>query len=168
MDEYTKFVHQAKLGDAGAFAQLYREVYQDLYRFALYTLRNSHDAEDAVSEAVTDGWAQIGSLRKETSFRCWMFKILSNKCRQRLKKYLDKTQELPEDLLAASEDLDQSMDVRAAFFRLEEQDRFILSLHIFGGYSSREIGEILGINDNTVRSRQKRALEKMGHYLKLA
>ena len=55
--------------------------------------------------------------------------------------------------------------MRAAFARLGDEERLILSLNLFGGYTSKEIGRILDLNDNTVRSRQKRALEKMAEYL---
>lgn len=50
---------RARAGDAEAFAELYRQVYQDLYRFALYTLKNPQDAEDAVGDAVADAFASI-------------------------------------------------------------------------------------------------------------
>ncbi len=165
MRENTELVQQAREGNARAFSKLYREIYQDLYRFALYTLKNSHDAEDAVSETVMDAWAQIRSLRNTGAFRAWIFKILSNKCRQRLKLYGSRTEELAEDLCAAARDTEEDMDVRSAFSKLEEEERMILSLHIFGGYTSREVAQMLDMNDNTVRSRQKRALEKMGAYL---
>lgn len=160
-----KLVQQAKNGSTQAFAELYRVIYQELYRFALYTLKNSHDAEDAVSDAVTDAWGQIRSLQKEESFRGWMFKILSNKCRRRLREYTEKTLELPEDLCAQGRDADEDIDVKRAFARLGDEERLILSLHIFGGYSSREIGEHLQQSDGTVRSKQKRALEKMEAWL---
>lgn len=165
MEEYTRLIHQAKLGNPQAFAELYKEIYRDLYRFALYTLKNSHDAEDIVSDTVMDAWAQIGTLRREESFKSWIFKILSNKCRQRLKEYGNKTGEISEDIRAGERDKEEDMDVRQAFSRLSEEDRLILSLHLFGGYSSREIGEYLQMSDNTIRSRQKRALEKMEAYL---
>ena len=55
--------------------------------------------------------------------------------------------------------------MRAAFARLGDEERLILSLNLFGGYTSKEIGRILDLNDNTVRSRQKRALAKMAEYL---
>lgn len=165
MREDTTLIRQAKQGSAQAFCDLYREIYQDLYRFALYVLKNSHDAEDVVSETVMDAWEQIGKLRREESFRTWIFKILSIKCRRRLKEYCSKMEEIPEDLCAASRDTAQDMDVRRAFSALGEEERLILSLHIFGGYSSREIAGMLGMNDNTVRSKQKRALEKMEGYL---
>lgn len=161
MKEYTKYIQQAKRGDAKAFARLYEDVYRDLYRFAVYTLKNSHDAEDLVSETVMDAWAQIKTLRTDDSFRAWIFKILSNKCRQRLKEYCNKYAEIPEDMPGEETDRAEALDVQQAFGSLAEEDRLILSLHVFGGYSSREIGEHLHMSDSTVRSRQKRALDKM-------
>ena len=67
--------------DAKAFAKMYETVYRDLYRFALCTMKNSHDAEDAVSEAVMNAYEHIASLRSEESFRSWIFTILVNVCR---------------------------------------------------------------------------------------
>ena len=165
-DKEMMLVHQAKNGSAAAFSELYEIIYRDLYRFAYYTLKNGSDAEDTVSDTVTDAWAQIGTLRKEESFRGWIFRILSNKCRQKLKAYLDKTEELPEDLCSPEEDTGQNVDVRNAFAKLEEEERMIISLNLFGGYSSREIGEMLSMTDNTVRSRQTRGLAKMADYLR--
>ena len=45
--------------DAKAFAKMYETVYRDLYRFALCTMKNSHDAEDAVSEAVMNAYEPV-------------------------------------------------------------------------------------------------------------
>ena len=91
MEKATGLVRQARRGSTSAFASLYQEYYLDLYRFALYTLKNRQDAEDVVGDTVADARAQIGSLKKVESFKSWIFKILSNKCRQSLKGYLDKT-----------------------------------------------------------------------------
>ena len=49
-------VKRAKRGDVDAFAELYGKIYEKLYRFAFYMLKNAQDAEDAVSEAVTDAF----------------------------------------------------------------------------------------------------------------
>lgn len=161
MEYNTDLVNLAKSGDTHAFARLYETIYLDLYRFALYTLKNSYDAEDVVSDTVTDAFRQIASLRDTNAFQAWMFRILTNKCKAKLKSYLDKTQELPQELSCPMPDLNEKTDVQKAFFALDAQERLILSLNLFAGYSSREIGLILGINDNTVRSRQSRALKKM-------
>ena len=49
MAELRELVSAAKKGDRDAFSQLYQEVYKDLYKFALYSLKDPSDAEDAVS-----------------------------------------------------------------------------------------------------------------------
>ncbi len=150
--------------NAQEFAALYEEVYQDMYKFALYTLGHPQDAEDAVSEAVIDGYHGFSKLRKKESFRSWIFKILSIKCKRKLKEYVHKTTELPENLFSES-DMEEDVSVRQAFSQLSDEERLIISMHLFGGYSSRETGRILHLNDNTVRSKESRALEKMRSWL---
>ena len=81
MEENRELVKQAKLGKKEAFAELYETVYEDMYRFALYVLKDRDDAEDAVAETVADAFESIWKLRKEEAFRAWIFKILSNKCK---------------------------------------------------------------------------------------
>ena len=95
MDINSSEVKKAKCGDAAAFAGLYQQVYADLYRFALYTLKNKADAEDAVSETVTEAFSSIDRLRKADSFKAWIFRILYYKCKDRLREYTRKTEELP-------------------------------------------------------------------------
>ena len=75
-DSFNSLVKRARKGDRHAFSLLYQEIYADLYRYACFVLRNSQDAEDAVSEAVADAYATIGRLRGEDAFqKCWMFTI---------------------------------------------------------------------------------------------
>lgn len=72
MELQKELVWRARQGDAKAFAELYRGIYQDLYRFALYTLKHSQDAEDAVGDAVMDAWKGIRKLKNEEAFRSWI------------------------------------------------------------------------------------------------
>ena len=164
--------------DARTFASRYGAVYHDLYRFALCMMGRAHDAEDAVSEAVLAGFRQRHQLRRDDSFKSWMFAILANVCRRKLKG-ASRVQPMA-DLAAvheppaafdgrplpegAADDLRE--DVRLAFSAVSEEERLIVSLSVFGGYTSAEIGEALRLNANTVRSKRKRALEKMGAVLK--
>lgn len=151
--------------DAKIFAQMYEAVYTDLYRFALCMMKNRQEAEDAVSEAVVAAYENIGRLRKEEAFRSWIFTILSNVCRKRLRKAAKEQEHSQGGAFSQdpSEETDPgiAMDVRKAFFLLEEDEQVIIGLSVFGGYSSREIGESLKMNPNTVRSKRSRALQKM-------
>lgn len=167
MDTKLQLVRRAKQGDAEAFAELYKNIYQNLYRFALYMLGNPADAEDVVSDAVTDAWVTIGKLRSEEAFEGWVFRILSNKCRRKRKEYVNKPIEWKEEIgdLAEEDDLAENYHLRKVFGELDDEDRMIIGMHVFGGYTSKEISEMTGINANTVRSRESRALKKMAEKL---
>ena len=178
--EELRLIKMAKKGNVDAYGRLYEEVYRDLYRFALFMLKNPHDAEDVVADTVTDSFEGIGKLRKEEAFRGWIFRILTNKCRKMLKRYADRpaSKEYEEDaagdnsfdgtvLSAAADGVSREdlMDLMEAFQSLPEEDRLIVGLSFFGGYNSQEIGEMLRKKPGTVRSRQSRALEKMREQL---
>ena len=148
------------------FTELYSSVYKDLYKFALCMMRNEQDAEDAVSEAVISAYENIKKLRKEESFKSWIFQITANVCKRKLKEKGRTEVELAENMKSPEADAEFKMDIQNAMNQLEEEERYIIALSAFAGYNSTEIGEILHMNSNTVRSKRKRAVDKMSEMLK--
>ena len=169
VDIQSRLIKKAKQGDTKAFSQLYAEIYKDLYRFALYITKHPQDAEDAVSEAVISAYENISGLKKENSFKSWMFTILNNECKKVLRKNGSTSDQVNEEearhLGAEEIDLAQRHDVKKAFESLEEEDQTIIAFSVFGGYRSEEIAEMLGKNPTTVRSRKSRAFRKMREML---
>ncbi len=168
--ERENMIRAAQAGDASAFTELYRDVYQEMYRFAYYMLHHAEDAKDAVSDAVMDAWASIGSLREEGSFKHWIFTILANKCKAKMREYTRRPAELTDvvaDTLRAPDGVPSAehLQVREEFQKLDDTDRLIIGLHLFAGYRTRELAEALHMNENTVRSREHRALKRMGEAL---
>ena len=145
------------------FSEMYETVYRDLYRYALCLMKHPQEAEDAVSEAVVAAYENIHKLKKEEAFKSWIFTILTNKCKKRLKKASKESPGREEELPEQSEvpDYDLSMDVKKAFFVLSEEEQIVVGLSVLGGYCSQEIGEMMKLNSNTVRSKRSRALRKM-------
>ena len=148
-----------------------------MYRFALYMTKHPQDAEDAVSETVVAAYEHIGGLRKEESFRSWVFTILGNRCRQILKKAQKETviissvkngAEFEERNALHENEYVQRHDIRTAFESLDEEERAIIVFSVFGGYKSDEIARMMDKNAATVRSRKSRALEKMRVILQTA
>ncbi len=143
------------------FMELYQTVYCDLYRLAYYYMGNAEDAEDAVQDAVLSAYEHFGNLRKEASFRSWIFRILVNCCRKSLKKRGRK--DLPlEDL--AEIDRHSPMpqtEVLELLDILSREERLIVLLTVFGGYKGEEIARLLHRNHSTVRSKYRRALKKL-------
>ena len=142
------------------FSEMYETVYRDLYRYALCLMKNPQEAEDAVSEAVIAAYENIHKLKKEEAFKSWIFTILTNKCKKRLKKALKETpgreEELPEQ--ATAPDYDLAIDVKKAFFVLSEEEQIYQSERDARLWA---IGEMMRLNPNTVRSKRSRALKKM-------
>lgn len=176
--EELELIRQAKQGDADAYGRLYEMVYMDLYRFALFTLKNPHDAEDVVSDTVTDSFVGIRKLQTDEAFRSWIFKILTNKCRRILKQHAERPavgeydeamagKEAAEGSVYGEEGVNREdlMDLRRAFGSLPEEDRLIIGLSFFGGYTSEEIAGMLKRKAGTVRSKQSRALSRMRELL---
>lgn len=154
--------------NASQFAERYGLIYRELYRFALCLMGSAADAEDAVSEAVLAAWEKRHQLRRDEAFKPWLFQITANTCRRKLRRDGRMAPTAAEDLEPSevvAPDQAEALAVRGAFARLGEDDRLIVGLSVFGGYSSREIGSFLQMNPNTVRSRRKRALERMAWWL---
>ena len=161
----TLLVERSKQGDARAFSQLYSIYANDMFRFAVYMMGNSQDAEDAVQEAVFSAWRNIHSLKDAALFKGWMFKILSNRCKTDLMKKNKAPDVLPteeyEFLVEGDSFSFDTAELKEALSSLTPPDGHIILLSVIGGFTSDEIGEIYGMPSATVRSRQKRALERL-------
>lgn len=161
MKNFSADVKLAKKGDTSAFSRLYETVYKDLYRIALYSLKNAHDASDVVSDTVLDAFCSIDKLREPEKFRNWIMKILSAKIKRKQKEYFNITEEIGDDFPDISEFDYDSIELKEALDKLDSQSRMMLSMSVLGGYTSDEISEICEIKSGTVRSRLSRIKEKL-------
>ncbi len=175
-ERIVELVRLSKLGNAHAFSELYESIYVDLYKYALYTLGNAQDAENAVSDTVLDAYAGIVRLRDEKAFRGWIFRILSNKCNRIIREYVQRRQnqaQYPVEDMSQSasysegsiENAENRTMIQTAFTVLSEEEKQIVSMTVFGGYDSLEIAQMMNLNRNTVRSKYSRALTKMKNFL---
>lgn len=159
--DLSENVKLAKNGDTAAFARLYELVYKDLYRIALYSLRSSHDACDAVSDTVLDAFCSISSLKDEKAFRKWIMRILSAKIKRKQRDYFAETVELTEDIEPAVDFDCELSELKHAMDSLEPRSRLILSMSVLEGYTADEISGICDIKSATVRSIIARTKKKL-------
>lgn len=169
-EQMKAYVLLARNGDTEAFCKLYELYYQDMYRYAYFVLGNEEDAQDAISDTVLDAFSGIKNLKKAESFKSWIFKILSTKCKRQQAVYVSNRENLktdPNTSELTKEDFPyaDNIDIKAAFALLNDVERSVISLMIFAGYNSREAAKILGSPEGTIRSLKSRALSKMSQYL---
>ncbi len=141
--------------------ELYETVYKDMYYLAYYYLGNPQEAEDAVGEAVLKAYENFASLREEKAFKSWIFKILVNQCKsQQMKGSRMQRVELSEE--PSYEQTPEDLTItRELLSSLSEEERWIITLTVFGGYKGEEIAKMLGLRHSTVRSKYRRALKKL-------
>ena len=162
-------VSSAKNGNAEAFGELYEIYAKDMFRFAYYYMGSSALAEDCVSECVCIAFQKIGGLRKASAFKSWLFKILHNCCNNALKEKIRSEGNVEfsslADFSAREDNISEKLSLKQALALLSPEDREIVILHFCQGYTSKEIGAILDMNDATVRSKILRSGEKMRKFL---
>lgn len=155
MNDFKTDAELARKGDTEAFSRLYSMVYKEMYHTALYNLRSSHDAADAVSDAVADAFETIGKLKDAQAFRAWIMKILFTKIKKRQKEYMKNNSR--QDETVYTDDFNfSSSELKEALESLDDQSRAILSLSVLGGYKSMEIAQISGMKASAVRSKLSR------------
>ncbi|WRS26407.1 sigma-70 family RNA polymerase sigma factor [Oscillospiraceae bacterium MB08-C2-2] len=162
-------VEAARSGDKESFAQVYEAIAPDLYKVALYTLGNAHDAEDVVSETFIEAYKGIQKLKDVTSFKAWMMKILSIRCKRKIGEYVKgkNTYDIENFLTVitsgedVSEQASEKITVLEAMQRLTSQERLILTLSVLEGYTTKEISSIMGTPHGTVSSKLHRTLAKL-------
>ena len=166
----AKLVEKAKTGDRDSFAALYELVQDDLYKYALYSLGNVHDAEDVVAETFLEAFRGIPKLREAEAFRGWIFKILSIRIKRRISRYVKEKNQLQiedfySDPALRFEGMDETAiartDLLQALSSLSAQERMILSLSVLYGYTTKQISQMLRCPHGTVSSKLHRSLQKL-------
>ena len=165
MENFSESVEKARKGDADAFAELYAIIYKELYYIALCNLRNTHDAADAVSDAVLDAYKSISKLKDINAFKGWMLKILTFKIKRKQKEYIEirnTSAQMPEG--KDQKDMDNKyneFEIIQQLDLLNENEKLCFSLNAVCGYTSDEISKMTGIKSATVRSHLSRGKEKL-------
>lgn len=159
---------------------LTRERFQELYvanagPLRSYLIRCLHgdvaEAEGITQEAFLKAWEKRDSLQSLPAFRSWLYSIALNVLRQRKRRLqplavaeVHATCEAPspEQHLQATQELDR---VLVALEQLPEEQREALLLVRMEQMKFREAAEVLGISENTVKTRVRRGLLKLAECL---
>jgi RNA polymerase sigma-70 factor (ECF subfamily) len=157
-------IEQAMAGDHDAFARLASGSIRSLYATARLIVREDAAAEDATQEALVNAWRHLASLRDPDRFDAWLYRLLVNACRTQLRRtgrhavieidVIDGARE-GGDPAPSLADRDQ---LARGFSRLDADQRALVILHFYRGYSVPEVASIVGIPVGTAKSRIHRAM----------
>ncbi len=157
-------VKRAQKGDTEAFIQLIENHKISLYKTAKGYLKNEDDVADVMQDTILSAFEHMEDLKSVRYFKTWITRILINQCndllRQRKRCVLV---EWAEDTQTVAPENDRGF--YELLEELPENYRTIFLLYYGEGFHTKEIAQILEMNENTVKSRLKRGRKKLEQVL---
>jgi RNA polymerase sigma-70 factor (ECF subfamily) len=178
-EKQRELVRRAQAGDVTAYEELVRIHQHRLLAVVSGILRGNPDVEDVAQQALAKAYFSIRRFDLRSAFGTWLYKIAVNECWDYLRKkkvrrlvyesdlsedQLRKLDSLPEygygETLSRADQGSQAEQrelIERLLGHLEDKDQAMLVMKEVEGFSVEEIGEILGLNVNTVKVRLFRA-----------
>src|ERR1700676_1183089 len=176
-------VRRAQNGDVSAYEDLVRTHQHRVLAVVGGILRGSEDVEDVAQQALAKAYFSIRRFDLRSAFGTWLYKIAVNECWDYLRKkkvrrlvyesdmseeQVRKLESMPEHGYGgalhredAARRIEQRQLVERLLAELEEKDQLMLVMKEVEGFSVEEIGEVLGLNVNTVKVRLFRARARL-------
>lgn len=151
--------------DALTFQAEIQRIERLMYRVSRSYLGNDEDAADAVQDALTKAWEKRSHLRDPNQFRAWFMRILTNQCKDALRKrrrmsfYPLEEGSVPVDMQPTRLPVIEAMEA------LTPEQRTPMLLHYVDGYPVAEIARALGIPEGTVKTRMRSARKRLSKTL---
>ena len=164
-------------GDRLAMQVLFARHHVRIFRFVLRLLRDEMAAEDVISEVFLDVWRQASRFEGRSAVSTWLIAIARFKALSMLRKRRDgeldeETAELIEepsdDPELAIEKRDKGEKLRKCLAALSPEHQEIIDLVYYHEKSVEEAAQIVGIPENTVKTRMFYARKKLAELCRLA
>lgn len=154
-------------GDEAAFGELYRRYSPSLFTYLVHMISEATAAEDVLQEVFLSVWKGAARFRGQASVKSWLFRITHHQAVTWLRKNHHHLQESEVDL-AIDDDPEQAYLVtwteetlRTALQALTPEQRAVVELTFFHGFSYAQIAEVLQCPLGTVKSRMSYSRKRM-------
>lgn len=169
-----KLVTNAKRGDQDSLDILYKAYYSDAYYVSYNIVNSKENAEDIAQDTFVSAFSAIRKLKDPMNFEPWIRKIAANLSINFLKRNNRVTLEPNDEIIRLADvednspspeesaiDSDVKVTLEDIISRLPEEQRQALFLFYYESMSTREISEMYGCSESTIKSRLRYAREAM-------
>jgi RNA polymerase sigma-70 factor, ECF subfamily len=167
----TVVLEKIKRGDTEAFAEVYDEYHQKIYRYIFFKVPSSEIAEDLTGQVFLKFWEHIRVAEKKVeNLQAFLYSIAHNlvidyyRTRKQdvdISAMSEAADESHEDIISQVEDSGDLEKVRQGLVKLSDEYNEIITLHYVEDYSIKEIAHLLGKTENNIRVTLHRALKSL-------
>ena len=173
----TQLIQRVLNGDDTAFSELVKKYQKQVHALAWRKIGDFHIAEEITQDTFLKAYQKLRTLKKPQRFASWLYVIATNRCNTWLHKKHFRAQLLknkggaqPEKPSYSEYAVEQNERisveaqrevVKKLLAKLEESERTVMTLHYFAEMSCAEIGAFLGVSANTIKSRLRRAQQRL-------
>ncbi|MBA7523412.1 ECF RNA polymerase sigma factor SigW [subsurface metagenome] len=166
MQDEESLVRRAQHRDQEAFAQLYEEHFDKIYRYVTFKIGNKTEAEDMTQQVFLNALQSISSFKwKGIPFSAWLFRIAHNQVVDYLRSKKRTTVPLDESLVSNDNNpqllTEQKLDIEQLILateKLTEAQREVISLRFAGELSIAQVAKAMGKSQGAVKALQHSAI----------
>lgn len=151
----------------------------ELLRLAFSYVRDADIAKDLVQNTFIKCYKNIDSFRYDAEIKTWLYRITINECKDHLKSWNYKMvqvksfiNETAKSILPSTEkaviDKYNNQEIKDIIFSLPKVYREVVYLYYYDSLKAEEIADVLDIPMNTVKTRLRRAKQKLEPILREA
>lgn len=173
-DDDQRLVERCLKGDQEAFAELVVRYQRPIYHMAFRVLGNAEDAREITQSVFLKVAERLDDYNPRFKFFSWIYRITIN-ASLNLRRSSGREELVGEDLEVQDSGADpeasmsaaqQSARIQKALMGLKFENRAVLTLRHFSDCSYREIGQILDLDEKTVKSRLYEGRQQLRNLLK--
>jgi len=162
VQDEESLVRRAQKHDQEAFAQLYEEHFDRIYRYITLRIGDEMEAEDLTQQVFLNTLRSISSFKwKGIPFSAWLFRIAHNQVVDYLRKRKRTAVPLDESLASSDDNLqlvaEHKLDIEqilSATRQLTQAQREVISLRFAGELSIAQVAEVMGKSQGAVKALQ--------------
>jgi len=168
VQDEENLVRRAQHRDQEAFAQLYEEHFDKIYRYVTLKIGNETEAEDMTQQVFLNALQSISSFKwRGIPFSAWLFRIAHNQVVDYLRNKKRTVVPLNESLVSSNSNdnpqsvVEQKLDIEqvlAATHQLTEAQHEVISLRFAGELSIAQVARAMGKSQGAVKALQHSAI----------
>ncbi len=176
-DDDVQLIHRILSGDDEAFGALIQKYRKGVHALAWRKIGDFHYAEEITQDVFLQVYKNLSTLKNPNQFAGWLYVIVNRFCINWLQRHKPTGQSLEATNLREIEEFSYTCyiseqrereaierryaAVKKLLRRLPESERTVVTLYYLGDMTAKEISKFLGVSVNTIKSRLRRARERL-------